>query len=64
MQLLSGQLPAGDPLLEVCLLLSTHMLLLSKLANTEEEARAMLEKAIENGSGLEKLRLMIHRRRR
>ena len=59
-QLLSGQLPAGDPLLEVCLLLSTHMLLLSKLAKTEEEARAMLEKAIEDGSGLEKLRLMIH----
>ncbi len=59
-QLLSGQLPAGDPLLEVCLLLSTHMLLLSKLAKTEEEARAMLEKAIENGAGLEKLRLMIH----
>ena len=59
-QLLSGQLAKGDPLLEVCLLLSTHMLLLSKLAKTEEEARAMLEKAIENGSGLEKLRLMIH----
>ncbi len=59
-QLLSGQLPKGDPLLEVCLLLSTHMLLLSKLAKTEEEARAMLEKAIENGSGFEKLRLMIH----
>ena len=59
-QLLSGQLPAGDPLLEVCLLLSTHMLLLSKLAKTEEEARAMLLKAIENGAGLEKLRLMIH----
>ena len=59
-QLLSGQLTAGDPLLEVCLLLSTHMLLLSKLAKTEEEARAMLEKAIENGAGLEKLRLMIH----
>jgi len=58
-QLLSGQLPAGDPLLEVCLLLSTHMLLLSNLAKTEEEARAMLEKAIEDGSGLEKLRLMI-----
>ena len=27
-QLLSGQLPAGDPLLEVCLLLGTQMLLL------------------------------------
>jgi len=59
-QLLSGQLPAGDPLLEVCLLLSTHMLLLSKLATTEEEARAMLQHAIANGAGLNKLRAMIH----
>jgi len=59
-QLLSGQLPKGDPLLEVCLLLSTHMLLLSKLAKTEVEARAMLEEAIEDGSGLAKLRAMIH----
>ena len=59
-QLLSGQLPAGDPLLEVCLLLGTQMLLLSKIAKTDEEARAMLQKSIDNGSGLEKLRAMIH----
>ena len=59
-QLLSGQLPDGDPLLEVCLLLGTQMLLLSKLAQTDEEARAMLQKAIDNGSGLQKLRAMIH----
>ena len=59
-QLLSGQLPEGDPLLEVCLLLGTQMLLLSKLAQTDEEARAMLQKAIDNGSGLQKLRAMIH----
>ena len=58
-QLLSGQLPAGDPLLEVCLLLGTQMLLLSKIANTDEEARDMLQQAIDNGSGLEKLRAMI-----
>lgn len=59
-QLLSGQLPAGDPLLEVCLLLGTQMLLLSKLAKTDEEARHMLQDAIDSGAGLEKLRAMIH----
>jgi pyrimidine-nucleoside phosphorylase len=59
-QLLSGQLPAGDPLLEVCLLLGTQMLLLSKLAKTDEEARSMLQAAIDSGAGLEKLRAMIH----
>ena len=59
-QLLSGQLPAGDPLLEVCLLLGTQMLLLSKLAKSDEEARGMLQQAIDNGAGLSKLRAMIH----
>ena len=59
-QLLSGQLPAGDPLLEVCLLLGTQMLLLSRLATSDEQARAMLQLAIDNGSGLNKLRAMIH----
>ncbi len=58
-QLLCGQLPAGDPLLEVCLLLGTQMLLLSKIAKTDAEARSMLQQAIDNGSGLEKLRSMI-----
>lgn len=58
-QLLCGQLPAGDPLLEVCLLLGTQMLLLSKIAKTDAEARSMLQHAIDNGSGLEKLRSMI-----
>ncbi len=59
-QLLSGQLPVGDPLLEVCLLLGTQMLLLSKLAKSDEEARGMRQQAIENGAGLSKLRAMIH----
>ena len=59
-QLLSGRLPQGDPLLEVCLLLGTQMLLLSKLAKTDEEARAMLQRAIDSGAGLDKLRAMIH----
>ena len=59
-QLLSGQLPQGDPLLEVCLLLGTQMLLLSRLATSDEQARKMLQNAIDNGTGLEKLRAMIH----
>ena len=59
-QLLSGKVPEGDALYEVCVLLSAQMLLLSKLAETEEEARAKVKQAIANGTGLEKLRAMIH----
>ncbi len=59
-QLLSGKVPEGDALYEVCMLLGTQMLLLSKLANTDEEARAMLKQAIDSGAGLGKLRAMIH----
>ncbi len=59
-QLLSGKLPENDPLYKVCMLLSTHMLLLSGLAKTEEEAHGKLKQAIESGTGLNKLRAMIH----
>jgi len=59
-QLLSGKVPEGDALDEVCMLLGTQMLLLSKLAKTDEDARAMLKQAIDSGSGLGKLRAMIH----
>lgn len=59
-QLLSGKVPEVDALYEVCMLLGTQMLLLSKLAKTDEEARAMLKQAIDSGSGLGKLRAMIH----
>ena len=59
-QLLSGKVPEGDALYEVCMLLGTQMLLLSKLARTDEEARALLKQAIDSGSGLGKLRAMIH----
>ena len=58
-QLLSGKVPEGDALCEVCMLLGTQMLLLSHLANTDAEARAMLKKAIDSGAGLKKLRAMI-----
>lgn len=59
-QLLSGKVPEGDALYEVCMLLGTQMLLLSKLAKTDEEARSMLKHAIDSGAGLDKLRAMIH----
>ncbi|MEA4913257.1 MAG: thymidine phosphorylase [Christensenella sp.] len=59
-QLLSGKVPEGDALYEVCMLLGTQMLLLSNLAKTDEEARSMLKHAIDSGAGLGKLRTMIH----
>ena len=44
----------GD-LLELCLLLGTHILRLGGLADSDEAARAMLQKTIDDGSALEKL---------
>lgn len=58
-ELLSGKIPAGDPLYEVCMLLGTHMMLLSGLAADEAEARAKLEEALHSGAGLKKLQQMI-----
>lgn len=58
-ELLSGKIPAGDPLYEICMLLGTKMLRLSDLADSDETARNMLTEALENGSGLKKLRQMI-----
>ncbi|MBQ5991231.1 MAG: pyrimidine-nucleoside phosphorylase [Clostridia bacterium] len=58
-ELLSGRIPAGDPLYEVCMLLGVHMMRVSKLAETEVEAREKLESALHSGAGLEKLRQMI-----
>jgi len=59
-QLLSGKVPEGDPLYEVCMLLGIQMLRLSKLAKSDEESRDMLKRAIDSGEGLGKLRAMIH----
>lgn len=58
-ELLSGKIPVGDPLYEICMLLGTKMLRLSDLADSDETARNMLTEALENGSGLKKLRQMI-----
>ena len=48
----------GD-LLEVSLLLGSHMLMLAGAAATENEARAKLTHALDSGAGLAKLRQMI-----
>ena len=58
-QLLSGEIPETDPLYEVCMLLGSHMLMLSNLAENEAEARAKLKEAINSGRGLEKLQKMV-----
>ena len=58
-QLLSGMIPETDPLYEVCMVLAVRMLVLGGLAADREEAEKMLKRAIDNGSGLEKLRNMI-----
>ena len=54
---LSGR-TKGD-LLEVSLLLGSRMLMLAGAAETPEEGRAKLTKALESGAGLAKLRAMI-----
>lgn len=57
-ELLSGRIKKGDPLYEVCMLLGVHMMLLSKLAKDEKEAREKLENALHSGAGLAKLQQM------
>ena len=58
-ELLSGKIPAGDPLYEVSMLLASQMLLLAGLAADETEAYAKLSRALESGAGLNKLRAML-----
>lgn len=48
----------GD-LLEVSLLLGSHMLVMAQIADTLEAARALMHKQLANGSALEKLRQLI-----
>ena len=54
---LSGR-TKGD-LLEVSLLLGSHMLVLAGKTETPEQGRAMLEEALSSGRGLEKLKQML-----
>lgn len=54
---LSGQGPTD--LVEMCYILGSQMVVLAKKAETLEEARKMLEEALESGKALEKFREMI-----
>lgn len=54
-QLLLGKIPPSDPLYRVCMLLAGEMLMLSNLADSQEQAEAMLTEAIVSGRGMEKL---------
>lgn len=58
-EMLSGKIPEGDPLYEVCMLLGSYMLMLSELAEDTDSARKMLKEALESGKGLKKLQQMI-----
>ncbi len=58
-ELLSGQIPQGDPLYEICMLLGAQMLRLSGLAKDDDEGRSKLQHALTSGTGLEKLRQMV-----
>ncbi|OJG74592.1 pyrimidine-nucleoside phosphorylase [Enterococcus quebecensis] len=48
-----------EDLLEMCYILGSQMVVLAKKADTLEEARAMLEEALESGKALNKFREMI-----
>ncbi len=58
-EILSGLVPAGDPLYEVCMILGTQMLTMAGLADSEADAREKLEGALRSGAGLAKLQEMI-----
>ena len=58
-QVLCGEVDLSDPLVDVCLLLGSHMLVMSGKAENEADARMKLIGAIRDGSGLEKLRQMV-----
>lgn len=58
-QLLSGAIPPGDPLYEVCMLLGQKLLIMGQLAKDDLQARIMLENAIANGEGLCRLQKMV-----
>ncbi|HJV31334.1 MAG TPA: pyrimidine-nucleoside phosphorylase, partial [Bacillales bacterium] len=55
---LKGEGP--EDLTELCLTLGSHMVLLAEKAATIEEARKMLENAIQDGSALEKLKVFLN----
>lgn len=58
-KVLSGEIGEGDRLYEMCMVLGSELLIGSKLASSEFDAREKLNNAIRSGAGLNKLRSMI-----
>lgn len=58
-EVLEGKVPVDDPLVKVCLVLASEMLLLAGLAPSRADAKGMLVDALVSGRGLMKLREMI-----
>lgn len=58
-EVLEGKVPVDDPLVRVCLVLASEMLILAGLAASREEAKGKLLDALYSGAGLNKLRSMI-----
>lgn len=58
-ELLSGKIPESDPLYVVCMLLASHMLIVSGLAKTEADAKEQLSRALVSGEGLKRLEGMV-----
>ena len=56
---LSGRLSIGTPLVKVSMTLAKHMLILGKGANSEDEAEAKLNEALDSGRAVSKLSEMI-----
>lgn len=58
-EVLTGKVPLDDPLVQVCMVLGTEMLLLAKIADNGETAVNMLTDALVSGRGFQKLREML-----
>ena len=58
-EVLTGKVPLDDPLVRVCMVLGSEMLLLAGLADSRGKAEEMLEEALVSGRGYEKLRAML-----
>ena len=58
-EVLKGKVPVTDPLVEVCMVLGSRMLMLSGIAADEQAAKGMLMNALISGAGFAKLREML-----
>ncbi len=58
-EVLTGRIGLSDPLVQVCMLLASKMLILGSVAKTADEAESMLVKALESGAAFSKLKDMV-----